>query len=309
MEISKIIYKLGLNVREYSNRFTGCCPVHKGDNCNAFSIYKSSGVWQCFSMGCHYEYGSSLVGLVRGLLKCSNEDAIKHLKEIIGGKIEIVLPDVNHAFLIKDKVITSKIERRHVRKKLQMPAEYFLNRGYSEEILDKYDVGLCTTQKSRFFNRCVVPIYDNDYKYVVGFTGRDITNNLTPKWLHDRFERNQTLYNSWFAKKYIEQNNTAILTESLGNVWRLEEAGIHNSLGIFGTNLSFNQMRLLSKLGVINLVLLLDNDVAGKEATSRIVKKLKGLYNIVIPKISYGDVGECPVNYLQDKILPVLNEL
>ena len=308
INVNKLVSNLGLNLVEYSNRFTGCCPIHKGDNQTAFTIYKETGIWRCFTLGCHNEYMIGPVGLVQAMLKCSKDKAIYYLEDVMGGKLEIN-SDINYAFTIKDKEVTSKVSRELVRKKLKIPAEYFLQRGYSPEVLDKYDVGLCLNSKSKFANRCVVPIYDINYSCVVGYTGRDITEKNKVKWLHDKFERNQILYNSWFAKKYIEQSNTAILTESPGNVWRLEEAGIHNSLAMFGTNLSFNQMRLISKLGVINLVLMLDNDVAGKEATSKIVERLKGLYNIVIPKISYGDVGECPVNYLQDKILPVLSEL
>ena len=62
------------------------------------------------------------------------------------------------------------------------------------------------------------------------------------KWRHNKdFKTQEHLYNMWFAKEFIQSTRTAIIVESPGNVWRLEEAGIHNSVAIFGTNLSIKQ--------------------------------------------------------------------
>ena len=192
MKVRKIVEAFNLQLIEYQNRFQGCCPIHKGDNNTAFTLYKESGNWQCFTYGCHYQYGSNAIGLVQALLQCERDVAIKHLEEILGGKIEFT-SDVNYAFTVRDKIKCTKVKREHIRQKLDIPGNYFIKRGFSEAVLDKYDVGLCLNKDSKFANRCVVPIYDVDYNHVIVYTGRDITEKAKPKWLHDKFERNSIL--------------------------------------------------------------------------------------------------------------------
>lgn len=314
--IEAIFAAFNLEPKEYINRYSCNCPVHDGDNETAFSIYKESGGWRCFTMGCHEKYGAGIFGLVQCLLEKKTGKAIsfgeahKFINDLMDGQFKLEFDSINKVFFLRDdKRPPSKATREQVRKRLVIPAEYYLGRGYTLDVLDKYDVGLCINRKSHFYNRCVVPIYDDNYEFVIGYTGRDVTNHSKIKWLHSEFERSKTLYNSWFAKKHIEKTNTCILVESPGNIWRLEEAGIHCGLALFGTEISFEQMRLLSQYGVLNLILIMDNGEAGKNATSRIVKKLKGLYNIIIPKIDYEDLGECPIQHVKEKIVPVLNDL
>lgn len=315
--IDAIFTAFNIEAKEYINRYSCNCPVHNGDNQTAFSIYKESGSWRCFTMGCHDKYGGGIFGLVRCLLEKKSQkpvsfaEADQFIHDLLGGKFKIEFDSIHNVFFLQDnKKEIAKITREQIRTRLEIPALYYLGRGFSLEILDKYDVGFCSNKKSQFFNRCVVPIYDEEYEFAVGYTGRDVTGRGKPKWLHSEdFNRSKTLYNSWFAKKYIEQSNTCILVESPGNIWRLEEAGIHCGLALFGTEISFEQMRLLSQYGTLNIILIMDNGEAGKSAASRIVKKLKGLYNIIIPKIDYEDLGECPIQHVKERIIPVLADL
>ena len=48
-----------------------------------------------------------------------------------------------------------------------------------------------------------------------------------------------------FAKEFIKESGIVILVESPGNVWRLEEAGVHNSVAIFGSSLADRQKMIL----------------------------------------------------------------
>lgn len=311
--LKKLLDSFGVEYRDFGNRLTGCCPIHNGDNKTAFCVYTDNGIWQCFTCGCHQNH-NGIINLTKLLIEkktgkpCSFNEAKKVFENITS--LELKFNDgINYSFLKKFAKEKPKLSREKVINRLKIPAPYFLlERGFSENVLVKYDVGLCLNKNSKFYNRAVVPIYDVDYKYMVGCTGRTI-NGATPKWLHDNFQRDLSLYNSWFAKPYIEESNTCILVESPGNIWKLEEAGIHCGLAMYGTALGFGQMRLMAQLGVMNIVLALDNDEAGKKATAAIVQRLKGLYNIVIPKIDYGDLAECPTTYLQTKMTESLKEL
>ena len=311
-QLKKLLDTFNVEYRDYGNRLTGSCPIHKGDNKNAFSVYTENGIWCCFTLHCEYNnYGP--IGLTKLLLERTGKQvSYREARQVFENitELELVKNDgIHNNFLKKYVKEKPKLSRAKVIERLEIPSPYFnKERGFSTDILKKYDVGNCHNKKSRFFNRAIVPIYDVDYQYMVGCTARSI-DGRDPKWLHDNFKRDLSLYNSWFAKNEIAESNTCVLVESPGNIWRLEESGIHCGLAMYGTQLSFGQMRLLAQLGVLNIVLALDNDNAGKKATASIVERLKGLYNIVIPKIDYGDLAECPTNYLQNKMKESLNEL
>ena len=294
--VCEIIESLGLDLQEYHNRYSGCCPIHGGDNRTAFCIYKETGVWNCFTNNCHQTYGSSLYSL----LKLLGKEAKINMKSNITG--------INNIYLENENKESKPIPRERVRQTLHFPAGYFISRGFTESVLDKYDVGLCKNPDKRMYNRCVVPIYEHTRRFMIGCTGRAI-DETEPKWLHSRFSRNSILYNSWFAASYIHSKNTAIIVEGPGDIWKLEDAGIHCGLAILGSSLTPNQLKLLSQLGTMNVVLLLDNDDAGKNATSKIVKQLKNLYNIEIPEIgSFNDVGDMPTEEIQRILTPVLKK-
>ena len=164
------------------------------------------------------------------------------------------------------------------------------------------------------YSRVVVPIYDDSGQYLVGCTGRSIYNKcdicgafhnpkgqcpdkektwLYSKWKHSLgFKSQNHLYNFWYAKEHILKDNYAIIVESPGNVWRLEENNIHHSVGIFGCNLSDRQKLILDSSGAMTLFILTDNDEAGHKAAQEIKDKCENTYRLFFPKISKPDIGE-----------------
>lgn len=228
--------------------------------------------------------------------------------------------------------ISSKISRTSIRQSLIIPSSYFINRGFCPKILDKYDVGLCDKPDKEMYNRAVAPIYDHSYKYMVGCTGRSIydkcvscgsfhnpSNECPPeselwkfsKWKHNyQFKSQNHLYNFWFAKKHILESSVAVLVESPGNVWKLEEAGIHNSVAMFGSNLSDRQKIILDGSGAMVLVVITDNDDAGRKAAQTINDKCKNTYKIIRLPITKGDVAEMTLEeiglQIKDKIQNIL---
>jgi DNA primase len=141
--------------------------------------------------------------------------------------------------------------------------------------------------------RAVVPIYDTDYQHMIGCSGRSVSDELKPKWKHNKgFSAENCLYNFWFAKKYIKESRTAIIVESPGNVWKLESNGIHNAVAIFGSNLNDKQKMLLDTSGAMTLVIITDSDDAGMKARTQIDNKCKKIYNIQHIHISKNDIAE-----------------
>jgi DNA primase len=226
---------------------------------------------------------------------------------------------------IKQAKIIGKIPKQQVRSQLEFPAKYLTNRGFSPQVLDRYDVGLCNNRTKEMYQRIVVPIYDDSGQYMVGCTCRSIYEkcplcklwhnpkipcpqkwheHMFSKWKHSGFKRDFHLYNSWFACKHIQMTNQVIVVESPGNVWKLEEAGIHNSVAIFGTYISKQQTGLLNKMGAMYVTVIGDNDKAGDTMCEIIQKnKMWKVERIKVPQ-GYDDLGDMPIN----KITELLKE-
>jgi len=105
---------------------------------------------------------------------------------------------------------------------------------------------------------------------------------LYSKWTNSKgFESRYSLYNLWNAAQYIKRSNIAIIVEGPADVWRLEEAGIHNSVAIFGVDLSEPQLALLDANCVFKIVVLFDNDEGGIEGRKRVNKMLKRTHQVL----------------------------
>lgn len=330
--IEQLLQYFDVEYIHINNNIRASCPLHEGDNNTAFSLYIDRGIWACYTRQCNKIFGGNLFGMVRGFLskqqfgwpnptnqQASIHDTVNFIVNFLNIKeqdLAVQLKKV-HQKRFNDSITafytcntnTKKpiITREEVRKALKIPSKYYLQRNYSKEILDKYDIGDCSDPTKRMHGRAVVPIYDDECKYMLGCTGRSINGKL-PKWKHD-FKKNNYLYNLWFAKPHIMKSHIAILVESPGNVWRLEENGIHNSLGLFGCNLSYSQEHILNTLGILSLIIVMDNDEAGRTACDNLVRQLKFLYRIFIPIINKNDIGDMCSDEITQDIKPTIDQV
>jgi 5S rRNA maturation endonuclease (ribonuclease M5) len=341
------------DIRYNGKMLVGSCPIHDGDNTTAFNLYPEGdhyrGNWKCRTHNCEKTFKASIIGFIRGVLSnkklgwqkqgdktVSFQDTIEFVEAFLGkdiSKIKISKKELEKrtfSNIIKNIVIeknneeTSKITRNTVRKSLIIPCKYFIDRGFDKSILDKYDIGFCDKPEKEMYNRAVVPVYDNDHKFVIGCSGRSIFYKCDsckcyhdkntqcpveedrwkyPKWKHNKnFKSQNHLYNYWFAKEHILSTTKVVLVESPGNVWRLEQAGINNSVAIFGSSLSDRQKILLDGSGAMTIIVVMDNDEAGEKASLSIANKCKNTYNIINVKINKPDVAEMSVEEINKEI-------
>lgn len=224
-----------------------------------------------------------------------------------------------------------KVSKEFIKQHLDIPSKYFLNRGFSKHILIKYDVGECNKPGKEMSGRAVVPIYDLDNEYMVGCSGRSVydecdicsgyhdksmscpSNEITwkfSKWKHSSgFKSQEHLYNFWYAKQHIQKSRCVILVESPGNVWRLEESGIHNAVAIFGSSMSDRQKMLLDISGAMTIIPIMDNDEAGRKATDQIIKKCEKTYNVKPITISYPDIASMSIQQVTSELTPLIEKL
>jgi 5S rRNA maturation endonuclease (ribonuclease M5) len=363
--IEELFDYFDLDYRDKGKMMSMACPIHDGDNDTALNLYHVGdddydnyrGNWKCRTHGCEKCFKSSIIGFVRGVLShrkygwVAKGDKMATFSEAVSFIEKFVhkdLKDVKISTINREKSKftnaishireeakpeTPKVSRQQVRSLLNYPAQYFIDRGYSEKILDRYDVGLCTIAGKPMNNRVVAPIYNLDCDNMVGCTGRSIfeecpkcgayhdPNKDCPdseyrwaysKWKHSAdFKSQNNLYNYWkgFAKEHIAESHVAIIVESPGNVWRLEENGIHNSVAIFGCNLSDRQKMILDSSGAMAIIVLTDNDEAGRQAAQDIKKKCQNTYRVFIPEISKGDIGEMTSEEIDKEIKQYIKDV
>lgn len=337
-DIDRLLENLGIEEYKMLDRMIMMsCPIHGGDNNSAFNLYHTGdtycGNWKCRTHQCEEIFKPSIIGFIRGCLSREKFSWSKNGDEMVSfaDAVEFAVKFSNHN--LQDLKISKKqkeknafvntvnyinpinvhtkptISRQQVQQSLQIPSAYFLSRNYLADTLIKYDVGECLNPKREMYKRAVVPIYDINNSVVVGCSGRSIDGSL-PKWKHnDGFKAEEHLYNFWYAKEFIKNTQTAILVESPGNVWRLEEAGIHNSLAIFGSSLKDKQKMLLDISGAMNLITIMDNDEAGKTAEANIYKKCHRTYNIKHIQVEdYADLGEMTTQQVIKIIKPLIEK-
>ena len=349
--IENLFDTLGIEYKFNNNFYSMCCPIHGGDNSSALNIYHIGdtyrGNWVCRTHSCEKIFLNSILGFIRGVLSqkklnwTQKGDKMIPFSEVIDFVekfLSIELKDDGELYdTEKQKFLTTvsiftentplqdntnALDRETVKSMLSIPSEYFLSRGFSREVLVKYDVGDCIKTNKPMSHRAVVPIYDNDFNVMLGCTGRSIYNkcelcssyhsSVTPcpnpsnsffysKWKHSKgFKTDSSLYNYWYAQKYIKKSHCAVLVESPGNVWKLEMSGVHNALGIYGSSLSAKQKMLLDISGAMTLLVLTDNDEAGHKCRENIEKQCSKIYNVKHLYATKNDVAEMSVEEINE---------
>jgi DNA primase len=168
--------------------------------------------------------------------------------------------------------VTSFFPEEVVEQLLPHRSEYFVQRGFPEELLDFYEVGGMTD--SRGVHRETIPIRDEE-GYLLTVSARRTDSDADPKYiLMKDIPKEATLYNLHVARHYAGLDRTLILVEGFVDVWALSSLGIYNVVAMMGTYVTLNQARLLWRHAE-NIIVMLDADDAGREATPKVVKMLE----------------------------------
>lgn len=358
--IDRLLGKLDVNLEISGRRYTGNCPIHGESDSNCFYLYYEQdynvpNYWKCPTRACDSKFKPTIIGFTRGCLSNKHlnyhwkknpkavfgfKDTVNYLCDFLGKKYRDIRVDpeeeekrrfiieCNRASRPDVKVNGKVITRAAVRKNLIIPSEYFMKRGYSEAILDKYDVGTAIIPRLDNSDRVIVPIY-NEGAILIGYTCRsiferclkcrcfhsperacprtDLEKNSASKWKNINFSPSEHLYNYYNARAAIATSHTAILVEGPGDVWRLVENGIENVVGLFGNTMYEAQSRLLLQAQCMNVIVLTDSDEAGVAGAQLIKNKYSRYYRLFFPKISEKDAGDLNGDVITDKIKPIID--
>lgn len=152
---------------------------------------------------------------------------------------------------------------------------YFLKeKGFDQKFL--IDSGLFVSEtRDKFFGRIIFPIA-NTMGHTVAFTGRVMDESL-PKYLNSPashiFDKSSILYGLHLAKQAISKTGEVYIVEGQMDTIALHQADVENVVGISGTALTKEHIRILQRFAK-TVYLALDSDNAGIKATFSSIENL-----------------------------------
>ena len=318
--------------------YWACCPFH-GEKTPSLSVSDSKQIFKCFGCG---KAGDS-TKFVMEHEGMGYVEALKYLANKYG--IEVVeeekSPEQIASETKKDSLyIVLNYAKNYYKQQLLETDEgihnglsYFEGRGFSKEIIDKFDLGYSPKewdaftkdaisksynlsyleetgltiikeegkkQYDRFRNRVLFPIHNLSGK-VIGFGGRILTDDKNqPKYVNspetEVYHKSNILYGIYQAKSSIRREENCFLVEGYTDVVSLHQGGVENVVASSGTSLTTEQIRLIKRY-TENLTLLFDGDAAGQKAALRgldmVLEEGMNVRVVVFPD------GEDPDSYIQ----------
>lgn len=300
-----------VSLRKAGTSYKGLCPFHD-DRTPSFSVSPAKGVYKCFSCG---EAGN-VVNFIMKHDQMTYPEALKVLAKKYGIEVkereltteEKQLENERESmFLVNEWAAKyfQNILHNHVDGKA-IGLQYFRNRGFRDDIIEKFQLGFCLPGKQEFANTALKVGYKAEFLVKTGlcferengeladrFNGRVIfpwlnvsgkviafggrlldsrTKGISQKYVNspgsEIYQKDHALYGIYQAKKAIAKFDLVYMVEGYTDVVSMHQCGIENVVANSGTALSVFQIKLLRRF-TSNIVLLYDGDEAGQHAALR----------------------------------------
>ena len=314
-----------------------CCPFH-GEKTPSFSISPSKQIYKCFGCG----KAGDPIQFVMDIEGIGFQEAIRQLAGKYGIEVEEeanLSPEQNleqnereSLFIATNFAKDFFIKNLDTEEGKSIGVSYFKERGFSPQIIQKFDLGYALDgwdnflkaakaagyqedillkaglilQKEgeperlydRFRNRVTFTIHNVSGK-AIGFGARILTKDKNqPKYINSPetpiYHKSDVLYGMFQAKKAIRDFDNCFLVEGYTDVVSLHLSGIENVVASSGTSLTEVQIKLIRRF-TNQVTVLYDGDPAGIKASLRgIDLLLEGGLNV---KAVVFPEGEDPDSY------------
>lgn len=132
----------------------------------------------------------------------------------------------------------------------------------------------------RFRHRLMIPIHDEKGR-VIAFGGRSLKAEDQPKYMNSPetpiYIKSRVLYGFHLAKEAIQTSGHVVVMEGYFDVIRAHMVGLTQSVGVCGTALTMDHLKLLSRSGAQTLYLCFDSDAAGQKAILRTIEQIESV--------------------------------
>jgi DNA primase len=302
-----------VQLKKQGRNYFGLCPFH-GEKSPSFSVSADKQIFHCFGCGA----GGNVFSFLMQHEGYTFIEAAQHLADKENIELPTLAPSEKTTSVSKDteKMIAAhellKKFYHHLlvnTKEGQHAFDYLLNRGFTKEVIDEFEIGyaldswdfiakflvkrgydaslmeeaglLVKKNNSddyfdRFRNRIMFPIMDHQ-GMTIAFSGR-VLGDEKPKYLNSPetkiFNKSKLLYNFHRARVHIRKNQQVILFEGFADVISSTRSGVEQAIATMGTSLTEDQAKIIRR-NVSEVTICYDSDSAGIEATIRASKILK----------------------------------
>jgi DNA primase len=297
-----------VQLKKQGRNYFGLCPFH-GENSPSFSVSPDKQIYHCFGCGA----GGNVFSFLMDIDGLSFQEAAVKLAERANIELKLEgtaavrnpqLPEGSKQMIEAHELLRKFYHHLLVNtKEGQEALEYLLNRGFTRESIDTFQIGYSLpswdfavkllekrgfslelvskaglviqrendgTYFDRFRNRIMFPILDHQ-GHTIAFSGRALGGE-EPKYLNSPetqiFNKSKVLYNFHHARGVIRKQQQAVLFEGFADVISANRAGVENGVATMGTSLTEEHISLL-KRNVQAVTLCYDSDKAGIEAAFR----------------------------------------
>ncbi len=301
-----------VHLKKAGANFKGLSPF-VDEKTPSFMVSPVKQIWKCFSSG----KGGTAVSFLMEHEHFSYPEALRWLAKKYNIEIEETKQsdeEKQQASERESMFLVSKFAKDYFHDLLMNSQQgraiglsYFKERGFREDIIEKFDLGYCKDEwddftksalkkgfnlkylKStgltivkeggekekifdRFKGRVMFPIHSMSGR-ILGFGGRTLTNDKkVAKYVNspesEIYHKSKILYGIYQAKKEIAKQDKCYLVEGYTDVISFYQSGIENVVASSGTALTPDQIRLINRL-TPNITVLYDGDDAGIRASLR----------------------------------------
>lgn len=299
-----------VTLRKRGVNYVGLCPFHN-EKTPSFSVSPSKGLCKCFSCG----KGGNVVHFIMEHEQMSYYEALKYLAKKYNIEIherELTNEEKQIRSTRESMFVVNAFARDYFKDILRNHVEgqsigmaYFRQRGFRDDIIEKFQLGFCTQShdafaqtalskgfkaeflvktglcyeadnkhlRDRFWGRVMFPVHTLSGK-VVAFGGRVLSteNKKVAKYVNspesEIYHKSNELYGIYFAKQAIVRQDRCFLVEGYTDVISMHQSGVENVVASSGTSLTPGQIRLIHRF-TNNITVLYDGDMAGIHASIR----------------------------------------
>ncbi len=290
-----------LDLKPKGKNYVAICPFHE-DHSPSLTVSPERQIFNCFTC----RTGGNVFTFVMKYENVTFPEAVEIIAKKIGYDLKLdnyskVIEEKNQADYNVMEFASMFYQNNIMTKEGIKARSYLSDRGITEDIIKEFHIGLAPSSPDDFYkiatnkkysleildklglinkvglniydtftNRIMIPI-ENLKGQIVGFTGRIFNNEEdTAKYLNTKeteiFKKGNILFNYHNARNYIRESKQVIVVEGNMDAIKLSASGIKNVVALMGVALSNIQIETLKKLKV-PIILMLDNDAAGENAT------------------------------------------
>ena len=327
-----------VQLKKQGRNYFGLCPFHN-ENSPSFSVAPDKQIFHCFGCGA----GGNVFTFLMDIEGYSFAEAARSLAERVNIPLEINVNESSEGqkqkHALDDMYEAHDLLRKFYHhllvntKQGQEALEYLLQRGFTMESIEKFQLGysldswdyvhnflkkrdfsiermesagLLVRRENgenyfdRFRNRIMFPIFDKQGK-TIAFSGRALAKGDEPKYLNSPesplFNKSKVVYNYHLARPFIRKKGAAILFEGFADCISADRAFVHNGIATMGTALTEQHIQLL-KRSTDTIIICYDSDAPGIEAANKTADMIRdhGMH----VKIALMPNGYDPDDYIKE---------